>query len=38
VGRLVGCCHEVDGVAGGTKKEKLEGGVVGTVGEGPEDI
>jgi hypothetical protein len=38
VGRLVGCCHEVDCVAGGGEEEDLVDGVVGAVGEGPEDV
>lgn len=38
VGGFVGCCHEVDCVAGCTEEEQLESGVVGAVGEGPEDI
>jgi hypothetical protein len=38
VSGFVGCCHEINGVAGGTEEEELEGCVVGAVGEGPEDI
>lgn len=38
VGRLVGCCHEVYGIAGTCEEEKLESSVVGAVCEGPEKI
>ncbi|RDW88112.1 hypothetical protein BP6252_00144 [Coleophoma cylindrospora] len=38
VRRLVRCGHQVDGVAGAGEEEELEDGVVGAVGEGPEEI
>jgi hypothetical protein len=38
MGGLVAGGHEVDGIARGGKEKKLEDGVVGGVGEGPEQI
>ena len=38
VGWFVDSGHQVNGVAGGGEEEELEDGVVGAVGEGPEEI
>lgn len=38
MGGLVGCSHQVDGVSGAGEEEDLKDGVVGAVGEGPEEI
>ena len=35
---LVGCCHEVDCIAGRGDEEDFEDCIVGAVGEGPEEV